>query len=47
LPGVEHRQHRYLNTVRRIRISPRDSGSSACRDSRHRDMPNGFSRRMA
>jgi putative transposase len=46
LPGVEHRQHRYLNNVRKIHANPHGSGSGVCRGSRRQGMPNGFSPRM-
>jgi hypothetical protein len=47
LPGVEHRQHRYLTTVQRIRISRHASGSGGCRGSSHRVTLSAFSPPMA
>ena len=39
LPGVEHRQHRYLNNRAENPISRRASGSGACNSLNHPDTP--------
>jgi hypothetical protein len=46
LPGVEHRQHRYLKSVRRIHLSRRASARTACRGSHRRVMHSSSSPRM-
>jgi putative transposase len=43
LPGVEHRQHRYLNNRAENSHSPRVSANGACRGSNHQATPNASS----
>jgi hypothetical protein len=45
LPGVEYRQHRYLNN-RAENSHPPASGSGGCRDANPQGIPNGFSSRI-
>jgi len=47
LPGVEHRQQRYLNTARKILTSPPGSGSEACNGSSRQGRPSVSLLRMA
>jgi transposase-like protein len=47
LPGVEHRQSRYLNNRCETPIGPRSSASGACKGSSQRDMLSTFCLRMA
>jgi hypothetical protein len=46
LPGVEHRQSRYLKTGVRARINPRVSASVVCGGVRQRVMPSALCLRM-
>jgi hypothetical protein len=43
LPGVAHRQHRYLNDRPRIHANPRVSGNDACSGSSRPGTPSAFS----
>jgi hypothetical protein len=42
LPGVEHRQHRYLNNGEKIPINRRSSGNGGCRGIHPQDTPSAF-----
>src|SRR5262245_37345394 len=46
LPGVQHRQSRYLNSRARTRIGRRGNGNIACNGLSPRVMPSAFCRRM-
>ena len=47
LPGVEHRQHRYLNNRAENSHQPTPSGNGACRALTPQVTPSAFSPRMA
>ena len=47
MPGVEHRQSRYLNNRCENSHRPTGNGSDGCSGSNHQDMPSGFCRHMA